>query len=351
MMSANPFPVPSRRALALPTPRTPDPMASPPLRWGILAPGRIAGSFAAAAAHTRQRVFAVASRDRDRAEAFAARFGVPVVHDSYLDLVSDPRVQAVYVCSPHSLHHPLALMAIRAGKHVLVEKPLTVTAEQARELAAEATTRGSVLMEAMKTRFMPRTDIVRQLLLEGRLGELEWFRADHGRRIADVPRLTDPTLGGGALLDLGSYAVAYAVFVLGVPTEISAVGFLTESGVDRQVGLTMRGFSDHPDALAQVHATMAAETPRSAEICGTEAWVELKEGFYGPGTVRLVTTAGREVEMPDLGLQGHDAMAYELAHFATLVADGRLESPLMPLGDSIAGMEVMDAARRLIGAH
>jgi predicted dehydrogenase len=334
----------------LPTPRTPDPSAAPPLRWGILAPGWIAGAFATAVRLlTRQELYAVASRTRSRAEAFAADHGVAVVHDSYEALVADPAVDAVYVASPHSEHHAQAKLAIEAGKHVLVEKAFARNAGEARDLVAAAAASDVTLMEAMWARFLPRTDIVRQLLEQGELGDLEAVRADHGQPLTHVPRLMEPALAGGALLDLGVYPVSYALFVLGVPGTVRASGTLTDTGVDRQLAITLSGFPDHPGAMAHLQTTLAARTPTTADINGSTARIELDSDFYAPGTVRLVRPDGGSACSPPPVVHGHHGLAYEVAHFAQLVADGRRESPLLPLAGTVAVVEVMDEVRRQVG--
>jgi predicted dehydrogenase len=336
----------------LPAPRTPDPIAAPPIRWGILAPGFIAGEFAAAARlHTRQELAAVASRDRSRAERFAAVHGVGRVHASYAGLVSDPAVDAVYVASPHSFHFDHALLAIEAGKHVLIEKAFTRTAAEARRLAAAGRAAGVTVMEAMWTRFLPRTDIVRRLLEDGALGEIEAIQADHGQPLTHVPRLGDPALAGGALLDLGVYPVSYAVFCLGAPTVITASGSLTGTGVDRQSSIVLSGFPDHPHAQAVLFTTQAAKTPTTASISGSTARVELDTEFYAPGTVRLVAPDGTSTTSPSPLIHRHQGMAYEIAHFAGLVAEGRTESPLLPVGETVAVMEILDEIRRQVGVR
>src|SRR5665811_2012590 len=120
----------------MPTSRIPDPYDAPPLRWGVLAPGGIASSMARAMQRSSQRILAVGSRTQDRADEFAARFGVERSYGSYEQLVSDPDIAAVYIASPHSAHHEQALLAIAAGKHVLVEKSFTRSAAEAREVVA-----------------------------------------------------------------------------------------------------------------------------------------------------------------------------------------------------------------------
>ena len=337
---------------SLPLPRTPDPAEAPPLKWGILAPGGIAATFLSAAREaTRQRFVAVGSRSLERAQEFAARHDVPRAYGSYDELLADPEVEAVYVASPHSEHYVHALAAIRAGKHVLVEKAFTRDAAQARDLVAAAAASGVTLMEAMWTRFLPRTDVVRQLLEDGVLGELETVFADHGQALTHVQRLVDPELAGGALLDLGIYPISWAVFALGLPSRVRAIGELTERGVDRQETILLEGFGAHPHAQAVLHTTLAAKTPTRASISGTAARVELGgSDFYSPGAVRL--TARNEVlEWPGDDRTGHQGMCFEAAHFAQLVADGLPESPLLPLSETVAIMEIMDEVRAQLGVR
>src|SRR3954454_22072206 len=209
---------PVTRSPVLPSARTPDPRDAPVLRWGILGPGEIAGDFAdALARHTGQRIVAVGSRSRDRAAAFAAQHGIPRVHQGYESLVSDGEVDVVYVATPHSEHARNALTAIAAGKHVLVEKPLAVTADLARTIAAAADAAGVFAMEAMWTRFLPQTDVVAQLLERGDLGRPALAVADFAGGPVSAPggRLLDPEQGGGALLDLGVYVAWWGHFALG----------------------------------------------------------------------------------------------------------------------------------------
>jgi len=334
----------------LPTPRTPDPAVAPPLRWGILAPGWIAGAFATAARLlTRQQLHAVASRSRPRAEQFASDHGVAVVHDDYAQLVADPDVQAVYVASPHSEHHAQALLALEAGKHVLVEKAFARNAAEARDLVSAAAANDVTLMEAMWTRYGPRADIVRQLLQGGELGELESFRADHGQPLTHIARLMEPGLAGGALLDLGVYPISYALFVLGVPGTVRASGTLTDTGVDRQLAITLSDFPSHPGAMAHLQTTLAARTPTTADLNGSRARIELDSEFYAPGVVRLVRPDGSSESSAAPTVHGHHGLAHEIAHFARLVADDRRESPLLPLAETVAVVEVMDEVRRQVG--
>ena len=212
---------------SFPLARTPNPMDAPPLRWGVLAPGRIAGSFVdALSRHTRQQVVAAGSRSLDRARAFADRFGIERAYSSYEQLVGDPDIDAVYVASPHSEHAAQALLAISAGKPVLVEKAFARNASEARQVVSAARAAGVLAMEAMWTRYLPQSDVIAQLLADGVLGEVVTVLADHGQSFDFDPngRLFNPALAGGALLDLGVYPISFASFVLGNPDEIVATG-------------------------------------------------------------------------------------------------------------------------------
>ncbi len=342
MLAAMAFPT------VLPESRVPDPASAPPLNWGILAPGYIAHKFTSALhLSTRQKVVAVGSRTAERARAFADEYGIPGAYGSYAQLVADPAVQIVYVASPHSEHAAQALLAIEAGKHVLVEKSFTRNAREARRVVDAARRQGVAVMEAMWMRFLPHTDVVRQLLADGVLGELETVVADHGQRLDpnEVPRLHDPRIAGGALLDLGIYPVSFASFVLGRPGAILASAELTPTGVDRQVSAVFTRFADHPHAQALVNCTLAARTPTTATISGREARIELVDVFYQPNRVRLVGRSGVTIVGEAPTLSGHYGLAHEAAHFAQLVADGFTESPQLPLDETVAIMEVLDQIR------
>ena len=338
--------------ITLPAPRFPDPADAPALRWGVIGPGGIAADFTDALhAHTTQRMVACGSRSADRAAAFAAAHGVERAYDSYEALVADPDVDVVYVATPHSEHLEHALLAIAAGKHVLVEKPLAATADQARRIAAAAREAGVFAMEAMWTRYLPQTDIVRQLLDAGALGEVRVVTADFGGNAAFDPagRLWDPALAGGALLDLGVYVVSWASFALGAPAGTLATGTLAPTGVDEQVALIL---SSARGGQALLSTGLRAGTPSLATICGSEGRIELDSPFWGPSGLRLFGADGRiAAEWRDpYGRPYREGMSYEAAALARYVAEGRTESPLHPLDEAVSTLATIDEARRQLGA-
>ncbi|AZI57362.1 gfo/Idh/MocA family oxidoreductase [Nakamurella antarctica] len=345
MTTATPPPFPR----SLPLPRTPDPAAAPPQRWGIMAPGGIAGSFCRALnEHTNQKITAVGSRSLDRATAFAAAHGIDAAHGSYEELVADPNVDVIYVASPHSEHHRHALLAINAGKHVLVEKAFTQNARQAREVVAAAERAGVVVQEAMWTRFLPHIDVVRQLLADGALGEVTTLFADHGQYFAPDPnhRIFNPALAGGALLDLGIYPLSFASFALGNPTSIIASGHKAFTGVDGQVSVILGGPGG---SQALVNTTSYAKTPTSASISGTAARIEIPGLFYNPASVSLISRDGSTLTWDANHLTGNSGLCFQAAEVARLIAAGAPHSELLPSTETIQILETVDEIRRQIG--
>src|SRR3984885_5036842 len=211
-----------------------------PVRWGILGTGGIASSFASDLRLSDSGVaVAVGSRSQAAADRFADNFGIARRHDGSESLVADPDVDVIYVATPHPMHRDNAILALRAGKHVLVEKPFTMNAAEAREVVQVARENGLFAMEAMWTRFLPHIRVVRDWLARGVLGDVVTVTADHGQWFAEDAgfRLFAPELGGGALLDLGVYPVSFASMVLGTPRRVMAMSDPAFTGVDAQTSM------------------------------------------------------------------------------------------------------------------
>ncbi|MGI3780862.1 MAG: Gfo/Idh/MocA family protein [Janthinobacterium lividum] len=331
---------------ALPASRIPDLRDAPSLRWGVIGTGWIAERFVAALQKlTTQQVVAVGSRSQESADAFAGRFGLPHAHGSYEDLVADAEVDIVYVATPHNLHRPHAVLALEAGKHVLVEKPITLNAAEAQELADLAVARGLFLAEALWSLFTPKFDIIRQVLDAGVLGEIstvigdngEWFDADH--------RIQRHDLAGGPLLDLGTYPFALTGWVMGSPTEVVARGTDAPSGVNGQVGALLAYGSG---ARGVVHTTILANTPVAFVVAGSEATLTIPGVFYRPGPFSVVRNDGERLDHTEPEI-AYDALAYQAADVARRVSLGEIETPVRPLRDSIATMALIDEVRHQIG--
>ena len=319
-----------------------------PRALGHLAPGWIATAFVGSLLkYTSQKVVACGSRSLERAQQFADRFGIERAYGSYEELVADQR-WTPSTSPPSTADTPNTHFAIAAGKHVLIEKAFTQTTAQAEEVVAAARAAGVTAMEAMWTRFLPHIDVVRQVLADGLLGDVEMVAADHGQWFPENPsnRLYDPDAAGGAMLDLGVYPVSFAHFVLGTPGRVVSRVTSAFTGVDRQVSALFDQYPN-PNTHALVTTTLAARTPTTATISGSLGRLEIPGPFYAPQPVRLTTVTGDVAESPAPLIQGHDGLCFEAAHFASLVAEGRPESPWLPLDETVTIMRLME---QLLGA-
>ena len=310
------------------------------MRWGVIGTGGIASTFAAdLALSDAGEVVAVGSRTAASARRFAERFGVARAHDSYEALVADDAVDCVYVATPHPLHHANARLALEHDKPVLVEKAFTMTVDEARDLVALARAKRLFLMEAMWTRFLPHVRALREVVESGALGDLVAVYADHGQWFELDPssRLFDASLGGGALLDLGVYPVSFASMLLGPPRRVAAVVDDLFPGVDGQASMS---FSYDSGAQAVLTCTSRAVTGTRASVIGTDGRIEVDGDFYAPTSFTVVPRAGDAVthrfETAGRGLH------YEAEEVARCLAAGEVESPLMPLDESLEIMETME---------
>lgn len=317
-------------------------------RWAIIGTGGIARAFAEDLKHLEDHeVVAVGSRTITSAQAFATQFPSATPYGSYEELV-EVDADAVYVATPHPMHHANTLLAMSAGKPVLCEKAFTVNAQQARELVTYASKHQIALMEAMWSRFLPHMAKVRTIISEGVLGEITNVFADHGQYIPyeRAPRLWEPDLGGGALLDLGIYPLTLAHLVLGSPSSIHAEATLTDKGVDLNTSILLR----YPTgAHALLSCTMGSRGKVGAIIVGDKARIEIDGAFYAPTSMRVITRDGEVTEYPNL-YTGH-GLREEAAEFARIVRAGEIESPLMTHQVSVELMEIMDAIRAQIGVR
>lgn len=319
------------------------------VRWGVIGTGGIARSFVADCTAAGVEFVAVGSRTAAHAESFAAEFDIPGAHGSYEDLVADDGVDAVYVATPHSRHAEDALLAIEAGKHVLVEKAFTITADEARRVVDAARRADVAVMEAMWTRFLPQMAMIREVIAEGRIGRPRVVEATHHQALPSDPshRLNDPALGGGALLDLGVYPVSFAVDVLGVPTDVVAAGTLSEQGVDTQMGLVL---THEGGAQSVLHFGLDLRSPNTASVIGEAGRVDIDSTWYTPTTWRLRDRDGAVVEEFD-GREELTGYAHEVRAFESMVVSGTHEGGPMDPEETVAIMALMDEARRQVGVR
>jgi predicted dehydrogenase len=318
------------------------------LRWGVIGTGGIAAAFVRDLAWLPDAdVVAVGSRAQESADRFAAAHGLERGHASYEDLVGDDAVDVVYVATPHPLHVSAAMLAIEAGKAVLVEKPFTIDAGEAESLVSTARSRGTFLMEAMWTRFLPHMRRIRALLAAGALGDVRTVVAEHGQWFAQDAehRLFAPVLGGGALLDLGIYPVSFVSMVLGAPERVTAVSSPAFTGVDATTSILLEHAGG---AHGVVTTSLEAAGANAVSISGTEARVVVEPTWYRPAVFSLLSRDGAVLERFDEPHQGH-GLRHQAEEVARCLRDGRTESDVMPLDETLSIMRTLDEVRRQIG--
>jgi predicted dehydrogenase len=318
------------------------------VRWGVAGPGAIATRFVEGMGHVDGgTVVAVASRSGDRARAFAERFGIERAYGNYEDLAADDGVDVVYIGTPHSRHAADSLLYIRAGKHVLCEKPFTLNAEQAREVVAAAREHQRFVMEAMWTRFLPSYRVLSDVLAEGRIGEPLLVEADFGWRAPVVPtdRHFDLAQGGGALLDLGIYPVQLCFLVLGRPDAVVAQGYVGETGVDEQLAAVLH----HPGGrLGVVKTALRVPLTCTARIAGTDGTIDLPAFMHCPDHITVRDASGEErIDAPWEG----EGLRFQVGEVHRCLAEGLLESARMPLDESVAIAGTLDAIRAQVGVR
>ncbi len=317
------------------------------IRWGILGTGSIAHKFATGLADLPDtELAAVGSRREETAHAFAEHFGIPRRHSSYQALADDPEVDVIYISTPHPFHLENTLLCLGAGRAVLCEKPFAMNAAEARRAVDFARERGLFLMEAMWTRFLPHMVRLGALVAEGAIGEPRMLQASIGFLRDSNPqgRLFDPDLGGGALLDLGVYAVALAHMLFGPPSEVAGFANLGSTGVDEEAALVLHHAGGRLSTLA---TAISLDTPREATLIGTEGWIQLHHRWWGPSNFTL-HRGGEEPKFFDIPcpLNGYNYQALAVNEH---LRAGELESDIMPLDDTLAIAETMDRARELWG--
>ena len=310
------------------------------VRLGILGAGRIAHRMMQCAAFApSMRIQAVAARDEADARSFAAQYGIPNAHGGYDALYADPTVDLIYIATPHPFHEAQTLAALAAGKHVLCEKSMAMSPAQVQRMAASAREKRLFLMEAMWTRFFPASRKVCQLIAEDAIGQPLAASVTFGFRTAFDPasRLFAKGLGGGAMLDLGVYVIAFASMIMGggMP-EAAGAASIGASGVDEVDAISLR----YPGGgIASLQCATRAAMPDTARVFGSKGALEIPR-FWSPDSLTLTNDAGQQTFAFPRQAEGFE---YELEHVAHCIANGMTESPIMPLDESLCVSRTMDA--------
>ncbi len=319
------------------------------MKMAILGAGGIAGTMAGTISRMKDvERYAVAARDKDRAQAFADRYGFEKAYGSYEEMLDDPQAELVYIAVPHSHHCIWTKAALNAGKHVLCEKAFAVNEKQAREMIELAGSKKLLLAEAVWTRYMPSRKIITEIIERGDIGEVRTVSANLGYKIDMNDRLTNPALAGGALLDLSVYTLNFASMVLGDDVKrIAASEVKTDTGVDGQDSIMIEY---HDGRMADLFTTIYTLTDRRGLICGRDGFIQV-ENINNPQQIRVYGSNRNAVEMkacidvPEQ-ISGYE---YEVVSCMKAIAEGRIECPEMPHSQTITIMHQMDEIRKQWG--
>ena len=316
-------------------------------RWGIIGVGKIAGHFARDLALAQDaELYAVASRSRDRAVQFAAAFGVPHAFSAYEAMLT-AGVDAVYVATRHPQHRKVAEMCLPARIPVLCEKPLAMNGAEVNSMIETTRRNNTFLMEAIWTRFLPSFVRLREVIDRGTIGDILCVKADFGFNTPFDPhsRLFNKSMGGGALLDIGIYPLFLAQMLLGNPSQMNAVGYLGETGVDEEIHVLLQYSGEK---FANLHATLRNKTACVAHIYGTSGSITLHPRWHETQgfTVKLHSGHTEEYNFNFGGAKGY---LFEIQHVMNCVLAGKKQSDLLPLNFSRDLMKVMDTVKEKIG--
>ncbi|MDE3201856.1 MAG: Gfo/Idh/MocA family oxidoreductase [Acidobacteriota bacterium] len=316
------------------------------IRFGIIGPGRAGARFAEGLCGVPGATLTgVWSRNGDRARSYAERFSVPFVAQSLEELLASP-IDAVYVATHPDSHAELACAALKAGKHVLCEKPAALNGAQVRRIVETATEHGRLFMEAMKPPFFPLYQRLRAHLAADPIGPVGYVRAGHcdSSRAPDYP-LHFTELGGGGIMGIGPYEAFLALDWLGPLIHVQTMGRVSAAGVD-----TFALFqTEHRNGMAQLHTGLDLLSRGDALICGTTGYVTIHENWWNPVHATVVYGSGRKVEL-EVPYE-HGGFNYETEHFCDLICQGKLESTEISHALSIGMAELLECARAALGVR
>jgi predicted dehydrogenase len=322
------------------------------IRWAILGCGKIARKFAADLKLVKDaELIAVAAREQATADAFAKDFPAKYKHNNYEALVQNPEVDVIYVATPHGLHHEHVMLCLKHKKAVLCEKAFALNYRQAKEMVDFAKTQKTFVMEAFWTRFLPHYLVVKKLLESGKIGNIKYVHAEFGFIPTPpiAPRMYDPVLGGGSLLDIGIYPVFFALDVLGKPDAIEATMTKASTGVDEQCSIQ---FTYNHGAIAQLFSTFASNLQTGADIGGDKGRIRMTHRFHGPTTSLEFYSGNTDTReaIPFDQAKGN-GYEYEAMHVTECLQKGLIESPVLTLEKTLLLMETLDAIRLKAGIH
>jgi predicted dehydrogenase len=313
------------------------------IRWGIIGTGNIADSFASDLLLLDDaELIAVGSRTQQSADAFGQKFNIPNRHASYSALANDTKVDVVYIATPHPLHCENTLLCLNAGKHVLCEKPFAMHAHEAELMINTARDKKLFLMEAMWTRFIPLVVKMRAMLEQNIIGEVRMLQADFcsSDLLNSNDRLSNPELGGGALLVIGVYPISFASMIFGPPERLTGMAHIGATGVDEQNAILM-GYSG--GRIATLYSGTRTDSPIEAVIMGSKGNIRLHRLMHRPERM-TITSQGEAEKVIHMPVDGF-GYGYEAEEVMQCIRTGKTESAIMPLNETLTIIKTMDALR------
>ena len=315
------------------------------IKWGIIGLGAIAHKFATDLLTVNDaELYAVASRNQEKAHVFAEKFGAKKAYGSYEALANDATIDAVYIATPHALHKENAIMCLKNGIAVLCEKPFAMNAEEVEAMIACAKQHNTLLMEALWTNFLPHYQFVLKQLNNKTYGNILKMESDFGfqRDYVTSARLFNKAMGGGSLLDIGIYPIFAALSTLGLPKNIDAAATFFENGTDATCNMT---FTYENNVKAYLKSSLVEVLPTQAIFYCEKAIIKINTMFHMPTTVSIIVDGKEDIK--DFGYQtiGYH---YEAIHFNQLFRDGKTESDIMTFEFSRNLIKTLDAVRALI---
>lgn len=310
------------------------------IKWGIIGSGSISTGFSKAlAAMEGMAVRAVYNRHIEGARTLAGRFPGCLAVDRVEDLLADEQIDAVYIGVTNDVHKPIALQCMRAGKAVLCEKPMALTAADAREMIACALEHKVLLMEAMRTRFLPVYRQVKKWIDEGKIGKVRLIEAAFCFRSEYDPRhrLYSKEMGGGSLYDVGVYGLEFITGLLGRPDKVKGAVRLCESGVDDLAAVNL---VYHDGAIGTALSAISVSAPQRADIYGEKGSVSIPPDFSYAKKALLCSEDGQVAE--EFEDHFEDGFIYLIDHFCGLMRQGKTQSELMPLSDTLDCARIFD---------
>lgn len=316
------------------------------MKFSILAPGGIANSLAQAVQGLEEvEAYAVASRNYDRAKAFADKWGFQKAYGSYEEMLNDPQVELVYVATPHSHHYQYAKMCLEHGKHVLVEKAFTVNAAQAEELIRLSEEKNLLLAEAIWPRYMPSRKMIDDLVASGVIGEVTSLTANFGFPLSHVERMKKPELAGGALLDLGIYSINLALSTFhGQVVEVKTDAVMSPEGVD-WINSVILTFDD--GKMAVLHSNMLAVLDNEGTIFGEKGYIKIQD-INNCKEIR-VYNENRDLTATYQVPEQINGYEYEVLACRQAIQEEKCECPQMPHAETLRVMKLLDQIREIWG--